>query len=172
YDIKRCLAPCVATICTPEQYGHAVRDVRLLLDGRTDELIDDLESRMYAAADEERFEQAAHLRDTIRTLETLRDRQQKMATPRLGDRDAIGLRLGPRGAIGRAFQGRNGKVVDRVELASLADQVRDVPAEDLLEAALLHLYAEQPPPPEVLLPFPIDDLAGMSDWLSLRASRQ
>lgn len=172
YDIKRCLAPCVATICTPEQYGHAVRDARLLLDGRTDELIDDLESRMYAAADEERFEQAAHLRDTIRTLETLRDRQQKMATPRLGDRDAIGLRLGPRGAIVQAFQVRNGKVVDRVELASLADQVRDVPPEDLLEAALLHLYAEQPPPPEVLLPFPIDDMEGMSDWLSLRAGRQ
>src|SRR5690606_12181551 len=50
YDIKRCLAPCVAAICTQEQYGHAVRDARLLLDGRTDELIDDLESRMYAAA--------------------------------------------------------------------------------------------------------------------------
>src|SRR5690606_24313526 len=172
YDIKRCLAPCVSALCSPEQYGHAVRDARQLLDGRTDELIDDLESRMHAAADEERFEQAAHLRDTIKTLETLRDRQQKMATPRLGDRDAIGVRLGPQGAIVQAFQVRGGRVVDRVELASLADQVRDVPPEDLLEAALLHLYAEQPPPPEVLLPFAIDDLEGMSEWLSLRAGRQ
>src|SRR5690606_10297087 len=155
YDIKRCLAPCVATICTPEQYGHAVRDVRLLLDGRTDELIDDLESRMYAAADEERFEQAAHLRDTMTTLETLRDRQQKMATPRLGDRDAVGFRLGAHGAVVQVFQVRSGRVVDRVELDGLADQVRDVAPEDLLEAALLHLYATQLPPPEVLLPLAV-----------------
>ena len=99
YDIKRCLAPCVAAICTQDQYQHAVRDARLMLEGRTEELVTDLESRMYAAADEERFEQAAQLRDTIRTLETLRDRQQKMATPRMGDRDAIGVKLGPGGAV-------------------------------------------------------------------------
>ena len=95
YDIKRCLAPCVAAICSEAEYQHAVRDARLLLDGRTEELIADLESRMQAAADEERYEQAGQLRDTIRTLETLRDRQQKMATPRMGDRDAIGVKLGP-----------------------------------------------------------------------------
>lgn len=172
YDIKRCLAPCVSELCGPEQYGHAVRDARLLLDGRTDELVEDLESRMYSAADEERFEQAAQLRDTIRTLETLRDRQQKMATPRPGDRDAIGVKLGPHGGIVQVFQVRGGRVVDRIELASHADQVRDVPPEELLEAALLHLYAERPPPPEVLLPLPVEDLDGVSDWLSMRAGRQ
>jgi excinuclease ABC subunit C len=172
YDIKRCLAPCVSELCSPAQYGHAVRDAKLLLDGRTDELIEDLESRMYAAADDERFEQAAHLRDVIKTLETLRDRQQKMASPRLGDRDAVGLRLGPHGAIVQIFQVRNGRVVDRVELGSHADQVRNVAPEELLEAALLHHYAEQAPPPEVLLPLVVDDLEGMSGWLSLRAGRQ
>ncbi len=172
YDIKRCLAPCVSELCTPQQYGHAVRDARLLLDGRSAELIADLESRMYAAADEERFEQAAHLRDTVTTLETLRDRQQKMASPRMGDRDAVGLRLGPHGAIVQVFQVRNGRVVDRVELGGLADQVRDVSPEELLEAALLHLYATQVPPQEVLLPLAVDDMEGMAEWLSMRAGRQ
>lgn len=172
YDIKRCLAPCVAEICGPQEYQHAVRDARLLLDGRTDELIDDLESRMYAAADEERYEQAAHIRDTLRTLETLRDRQQKMATPRLGDRDAVGLRLGSHGGIVQVFQVRSGRVVDRVELQSSADQVRDATPEALLEAALLHLYAEHLPPPEVLVPVALDDMEAMADWLALRAGRQ
>src|SRR5512134_1812839 len=37
YDIKRCLAPCVAEICTEEQYGVAVVNTRLLLEGRNDE---------------------------------------------------------------------------------------------------------------------------------------
>lgn len=172
YDIKRCLAPCVASICSPDQYQHAVRDARLLLDGRTDELVADLESRMYAAADEERFEQAAQLRDTIKTLETLRDRQQKMATPRMGDRDAIGVKLGPAGAVVQAFQVRSGRVVDRVELVTNADQARDARLEDLLDRAVMHFYGDHAPPPEVLLPAALPDMDLLAEWLSARAGRQ
>jgi excinuclease ABC subunit C len=172
YDIKRCLAPCVASICSADQYQHAVRDARLLLDGRTDELVSDLESRMYAAADEERFEQAAQLRDTIRTLETLRDRQQKMATPRMGDRDAIGVKLGPAGAVVQAFQVRSGRVVDRVELITNADQARDARLEDLLDRAVMHFYGDHAPPPEVLLPVALPDMDLLAEWLSARAGRQ
>ena len=172
YDIKRCLAPCVAAICTQEQYQHAVRDARLMLEGRTEELVTDLESRMYAAADEERFEQAAQLRDTIRTLETLRDRQQKMATPRMGDRDAIGVKLGPGGAVVQVFQVRSGRVVDRVEMVTNADQARDARLEDLLERAVTHAYADHAPPPEVLLPLALPDMEVLAEWLSVRAGRQ
>src|SRR5512134_3685217 len=50
YDIKRCIAPCVAEICTEDQYGVAVANTRLLLEGRNDELIDTLRERMTAAA--------------------------------------------------------------------------------------------------------------------------
>ncbi len=39
YDIKRCLAPCVASICTLERYGRAVEQARLLIEGRQDELV-------------------------------------------------------------------------------------------------------------------------------------
>ena len=172
YDIKRCLAPCVASICSADAYQHAVRDAKLLLDGRTDELVADLEARMYAAADEERFEQAAQLRDTIRTLETLRDRQQKMATPRMGDRDAIGVKLGPAGAVVQAFQVRSGRVIDRVEMVTNADQARDARLEDLLEAAVMHFYADHAPPPEVLLPVALPDMDLLAEWLSARAGRQ
>src|SRR6201989_2774751 len=49
FDIKRCLAPCVATICTEERYGQAVADTRLFLEGRNDELADQLKSRMFEA---------------------------------------------------------------------------------------------------------------------------
>ncbi len=172
YDIKRCLAPCVAEICTQQQYQHAVRDARLLLDGRTDELVEDLESRMVAAADELRYEQAAHLRDTIRTLETLRDRQQKMATPRMGDRDAIGVKLGPAGAVVQVFQIRSGRVVDRVEMVTNADQARDARLDDLVERAVTHAYADHPPPPEILVPIAFPDMDVLTEWLSAQAGRQ
>src|SRR6476620_1593865 len=42
YDIKRCLAPCVATICAPDRYAQAVADTRLFLEGRNQELSDQL----------------------------------------------------------------------------------------------------------------------------------
>src|SRR6187431_145930 len=66
YDIKRCIAPCVAEICTEERYGEAVVNTRLLLEGRTEELGETLRRRMEAAAEGERFEEAAQLRDALR----------------------------------------------------------------------------------------------------------
>src|SRR6476660_4793021 len=66
YDIKRCLAPCVATICTAEDYGRAVGVTQLFLEGKNDELIRSLRIRMTEAAEGERFEEAAQLRDAMR----------------------------------------------------------------------------------------------------------
>src|SRR4026209_34930 len=55
YDIKRCLAPCVDTICAPEEYGRAVALTQLFLEGKNDELVTTLRTRMVAAAEGERF---------------------------------------------------------------------------------------------------------------------
>src|SRR6187200_2733289 len=118
YDIHRCIAPCVREICAPETYAVAVEDTRLFLEGRNDELIAQLRQRMADAAAEERFEQAAQLRDALRTIETVQQRQQKMAGTGLGDRDAFGIKIGPAGAAVQVFQVRGGKVVERIELAS------------------------------------------------------
>src|SRR3990170_3758960 len=71
YDIKRCIAPCVAELCSQERYGDAVEDARLLLEGRNEDLIVTLHDRMADAAVGERFEEAAQLRDALRTVEIL-----------------------------------------------------------------------------------------------------
>src|SRR5262245_6877090 len=118
YDIKRCVAPCVREICSEADYRVAVNDTQLFLEGRNDELVATLAARMSEASSAERFEQAAQLRDAIRTIETLRTRQQKMAGPEMGDRDAFGLKLGPAGAVVQLFQVRNGRVIERVELVT------------------------------------------------------
>src|SRR5580765_2760008 len=108
YDIGRCLAPCVEAVCSIEQYRQAVEQARLLLEGRQQELVESLHSEMAEAAAVEQFERAAHVRDAIRTIETLRDREQKMESPSLGDRDAIGIKAGPAGAVVQVFQIRRG----------------------------------------------------------------
>src|SRR5687768_6234807 len=128
YDIKRCLAPCVASICTLETYQEAVGQARLLMEGRQAELIAGLREEMINAAIEERFERAATLRDSIRTLETLRDRHQKMSTPALGDRDAVAVKVGESGAVVQVFQMRRGRVVDRIELTGTGVDLWKTPA--------------------------------------------
>ncbi|HET9193863.1 MAG TPA: excinuclease ABC subunit UvrC [Vicinamibacterales bacterium] len=171
YDIKRCIAPCVAEICTEEQYGVAVTNTRLLLEGRNDELIDTLRDRMVDAASGERFEEAAQLRDAMRTVQILRDRQQKVATAQLGDRDVFGLKVGPSGGTIHVFAMRGGRVVERVELATDPGALAggDV---DVLQAALGQFYELRVPPAEINLPLEIEDSEAMEEWLSARAGRR
>jgi excinuclease ABC subunit C len=171
YDIKRCLAPCVAAICTEEQYGAAVANTRLLLEGRNDELIERLRDGMQSASDDERFEQAAQLRDALRTVQTLRDRQQKVASAGLGDRDVFGLKVGASGGAIQVFQVRGGRVVERVELGTDPGAVAGGPA-DVLHAALTQFYELRVPASEINLPEEIEDADAMEEWLTARAGRK
>ena len=171
YDIKRCIAPCVAEICTEEQYGVAVTNTRLLLEGRNDELIDTLRERMVAASSNERFEEAAQLRDAMRTVQILRDRQQKVATAQLGDRDVFGLKVGPSGGAIHVFAMRGGRVVERVELATDPGPLANGDVE-VLHAALGQFYELRVPPAEINLPVEIEDSEAMEEFLSARAGRR
>ena len=171
YDIKRCLAPCVAALCAPERYQQAVEDMRLLLEGRVDELAADLEARMLAAAAGERFEEAAQQRDAMRVVQAVGARQQKMATPALGDRDVFGVAVGPGGAVIQVFQVRRGRVVERVTLQGAAADAAEGPGA-LVAAALQQFYEAQEPPREIDLPVEIDDQDVTEAWLSSRAQRR
>src|SRR2546427_4633205 len=114
YHIKRCLGPCVKGLCTPAQYQEAVRDVRLLLEGRNNELAGTLEERMTQASEEMRYEMAAKYRDLRKTVIKLSE-QQKMATSPERDVDIFGYyREGARLAL-QLFTLREGQVVGRRE---------------------------------------------------------
>ena len=171
HDIKRCLAPCVASLCSPERYAQAVADTRLFLEGRNQELADTLHARMMDAAAHERFEEAAALRDALRTVRAVQERQQKMASPALGDRDVFGVKVGPSGAVVQVFQVRGGRVVERVEFAAEAgtDTGRDG---DVVEAAVQQFYADQVPPPDVHVPVLPEEAGALESWLGERAGRR
>ena len=171
YDIKRCIAPCVAEICSQEQYGVAVANARLLLEGRNDELIDTLRERMVGASEQQRFEEAAQLRDALRTVQILRDRQQKVATAQLGDRDVFGVKVGPSGSAIQVFSMRGGRVIERLELVTDPGgiAVRDA---EVLQATLQQFYEMRLPPAEVDVPIEIEDGEAMEEWLSSRAGRR
>jgi excinuclease ABC subunit C len=197
YDIRRCIAPCVREICSEGTYATAVRDTRLFLEGRNDELVTQLTDRMSHAAVEERYEQAAQLRDALRTIETLQQRQQKMTGTGLGDRDAFGLKIGPAGAVVQVFQVRGGKVIERVELAtsfrlkaeatqndstqidstqidSNQSGFRLQAEEEILQAALEQFYTDHPAPPEIHIPVALSHSESevIEAWLTDRSAHR
>jgi excinuclease ABC subunit C len=131
YHIKRCLGPCVKGLCTPEEYQEAVRDVRMLLEGRNTELADKLETRMLHASDNTRYELAAKYRDLRKTVIKLSE-QQKMATTSESDIDIFGYyREGKRLAL-QLFTMREGDIVGRREFFW-----EDLPEEDFNPAEFL-----------------------------------
>src|SRR5215217_5531317 len=172
YDIHRCLAPCVDTICSAEEYQHAVQDTRLFLEGRSDELTEQLRQRMVEAAGAEQYERAGQLRDAMRTVQTLHEQQQKMARAELGDRDVFGVKVGPAGAVILVFLVRRGRVIERIELLTENQSAAAASENDVLQAAIPQFYEMRAVPPEVHLPVDIDDAEAMAEWLGRRAGRR
>ena len=89
YQIGRCTGPCVGLV-TREQYAQDVADAIKLLEGRDEEVIEDLGRRMEAAAGNLAYEEAARLRDQISTLKQIQATQ--VMTRMAGqDIDAVGI---------------------------------------------------------------------------------
>ena len=126
---------------------------------------------MLAAAEGERFEEAAQWRDAIRTVQTLEDRQQKMATTELGHRDVFGLKLGPAGVVVQVFEVRRGRVVERIELGSEEAIVGSREGE-VVAAALQQFYELRDAPPDIYVPAEPDEREALEKWLSERAGRR
>ena len=171
YDIKRCLAPCVASICSAERYAQAVGDTKLFLEGRNEELADQLQHRMMQASEDQRYEEAAQLRDAMRTVEAVKERTQKMASVELGDRDVFGVKVGASGAVVQVFIVRGGRVIERVEFVWNASESGEKEA-DVLEAAIQQFYTDQQPPPEVHVPVDLAETQLLEDWLAQQAGRK
>jgi excinuclease ABC subunit C len=137
YQIKRCIAPCVDTLVSLETYRKAAEDARLFLEGRNDDLIASLKSKMLEEAAGERFEEAARLRDNVRMLEDLATRQ-KMAGVRGDESDVFGFYREGSQAVLQVFSIRSGKVVDRDSFLLENIDFHDDAA--LVEASLKQYY--------------------------------
>jgi excinuclease ABC subunit C len=128
YYIHRCLGPCVEELTTPELYKSAVRDARLLLEGRHAELEHTLAARMMDAAAGEQFEAAARLRDQLSTIHQLQEKQRAATAEQSDDTDVFGYHFEDGNLAVNLFHVRSGKIVDRREFFW-----EDLP--ELLEAA-------------------------------------
>jgi len=171
YHIKRCLGPCVKGLCTADQYQEAVRDVRLLLEGRKTELADTLEERMEQASEEMRYEMAAKYRDLRRTVNKLSE-QQKMATTSARDVDIFAYYREDQRLALQLFTMREGNIIGRREFFW-----EDLPEDDFDPASFLgevlaQYYATDYVPKEIHVPVDFKDRELLGQALTKRKGRR
>lgn len=170
YQMRRCLGPCVSGLCTREEYQAAVGDVRLLLSGRSDELLRQLETRMTAASDELRFEAAAMYRDWIAMVKDISERQ-KMILEGEEDADLFGYHQEAERLALEVFAMRSGRIVGRREFF-WEDLLGFDPAEFFSSALKQYYLQDTFTPAEIFIPADIEDAEAVERWLSDRKGRR
>jgi excinuclease ABC subunit C len=165
FHIERCHAPCVGYI-TKEDYAAIIEGVVQFLSGDTEPILEQLEERMRDAAADERFEEAARLRNRLFSIRHLAERQaaDKRA---VGTVDVLGLALdGDRGVV-QIFPLRGGKMIDRYSFHLENVEGQDVTT--VLEEFALEYYGSAPSiPPQILVPAASGDLSALEQFLSER----
>ena len=170
YDMHQCLGPCVVGLTTREQYGEMADDVVLFLSGKSKELQSRLSERMHGAAQAENFELAGYYRDLIRTVERVQAEQQ-VASAGVEESDVWGLREEGGDVAVQLFVVRDGNLVDRREL--FWEKVPDYRQSYFLGEVVQRYYQDNLfIPPEILLPFEIEDAELLAEWLSQQRGRK
>jgi excinuclease ABC subunit C len=166
YYIGQCTAPCVAWGATAEQYAEQVRQAAGFLEGRQESLVRDLRAQMQAAADAMDFERAAQLRDQVRGLEALAERQRIVSTG-AEDRDILAVAQDGDAGCVQVFFVRGGRLIGQEHV--MLQGTRGVPPAETLSSFMTQFYeASSAPPPELLVPEPISDREVIERWLSER----
>jgi excinuclease ABC subunit C len=186
HQIKRCPAPCVLAI-DRGWYREQVDAVGKFLEGRHDELSNELVERMRQAARDMRFELAAVYRDQLRAIEKVRE-EQRVVTIDDVDRDVLGFyREGELVEIALLYV-RAGKLADVV---TYSIKQAEIPDEEIVAAFLAQHYGssltsslakpgeavdDEPVaalvPDEIILPREPEGVDGISEWLSDRAGHK
>ncbi len=111
YHIKRCLAPCVNYV-SKEDYKKQINQIIMLLEGRTESIVKELEKEMQEVAQKQNYEQAAILRDKINAIKTFSE-QQKVSNINEKTIDVIGIYKNEIEACIEIFFVRNSKMIGR-----------------------------------------------------------
>jgi len=146
YQIRRCTAPCTGKIA-PEPYADDVRNAMLFLEGREDDVINNLNEKMNSASEARRYEEAAAYRDQVRALSRIQARQY-VESNRGVDADVVACAIDGAVACVNLVMIRGGRHVgDRSFFPSNAEGAAE---DEVIEAFLAQHYLDQPAPPLII----------------------
>lgn len=159
FHINRCLAPCTGKVDV-EQYNKMIGDVIKLIQGKHDELIKDLEEKMYLESSKLNFEKAAEYRDQISSIKKIQEKQ-KVVSSYLGDEDVIAYVKDEDGVSFEVFFIRNGKLLGRENFYFEGQD------EEALSQFVMQFYSDREfVPKEILLSNEIPEINIIESYLS------
>ena len=169
YDLKLCSAPCVSYI-SEQDYRESVENARLFLEGKTEKLLSALKKKMREAATRQEFEQAAHWRDLIHTIEEIKQRP-KLISVRKEDIDIFGFIRENEYVAVYVFLMRGGKVIESEEL--YYQEKEESKNTEVLYSCLMNFYTNREDiPDKILLPFSPERKEELSRMLSKKRRKK
>lgn len=167
HQIGRCSAPCVDLVAPPD-YAESVRRACLFLDGRSDELTNELGRAMEAASANLEFEEAARLRDLLTSIRSLQARQY--VDGRAADLDVLAVAMQGAAACVMLLAFRDGRNLGTRAFFPRTNGSDS--AEEVLAAFVSQYYGEQIPPREIVLDRDIPDRELIEHALSAAGERR
>ena len=169
YHVGKCCAPCSGKV-SREEYHAMLEEIVAFLSGSTEGVTRELERRMEEASEALDFERAAMLRDRIRAIRSLSEKQTVIAvTDARMDVFALGRQEDK--ALVYALFVRGGKVIGTEPYRMEADP--EEPDGAVMAAFLTQYYEDgSGVVPEILVHTEPDGISGIAEWLSGLAGRK
>jgi excinuclease ABC subunit C len=163
YYIHRCVAPCVGN-ASREEYDGIIRQALLFLEGKHEEVLANLKAQMEEASEQLEFERAASLRDRVRAVEQVLEKQKIINTTGPGDQDVIALATADDETCAQIFFFRGGKLTGREYF--MLQGTSDSTPEEITASFIQQFYDEAPHlPAELILQHEPVDAEALRAWL-------
>ncbi|MDP4182486.1 MAG: excinuclease ABC subunit UvrC [Bacillota bacterium] len=167
YYIYQCLGPCQGNV-SKDDYRALMKDICNFLGGKHNEVISKLEDQMNELAENLNFEKAANLRDKIRGLRHISEKQKVLSTT-MEDQDVIAFAKSETDSCIQVFFIRGGKLLGREHF--IFEGVGEVEDKELISSFVKQFYgASSFIPSEIILQEDIDEINIIERWLTEKRS--
>lgn len=166
YDIKLCGGPCIGAM-DQTGYRQMIADLMSFLGGHSEEIVTRLTGEMEKAAEELRFEKAAALRDQLKAIHNIVERQKVVFASDYKDSDVVAMARTDGEACVQIFFIRGGKLIGREYF--VLEGTEDAADAEVMSGFLKQFYTEAANvPQQVLLPQEIEEAKIIQEWLRSR----
>lgn len=161
FHLGSCSGPCQGNQ-TPADYQRQVKNCDLFLRGKMNELIGDLKTVMKEKSAACMFEEALAIRDQVRAIEHLSQRQYVQRRP-VCDEDYIHYACADDTVFLSVFSIQKGKLMEKQDFSFPSHP-------DFFEEFIIQYYADEQPPRELVIPIPVS--ASIGEYLSVRLGKK
>ena len=166
YDIRLCTAPCIGAV-NQAQYRQTISDLMDFLNGHSEEIVSRLHREMEKASEEMRFEKAAAVRDQLKAIQSIIERQKIVFAADYLDSDVLAMARSNGEACVQIFFIRGGKLIGREYF--ILEGTEDAADSEVMEQFVMQFYTEAATiPQQVMLPQEIEEAKIISQWLRSR----